>query len=129
MISSQDFVLNSKTISFKSDQYDLSKIKHAKVTINSLKSHILRIICYGLLFFFVVWVVSPDGFGGVLAPIALIVGVLYAVITNRRYELQVEFQHSDETGLQWISVAKTNKPSEKAILDDQVRKLLVHHAS
>jgi hypothetical protein len=127
MISIQDFILSRNTFQFKSDKYDLSKIKSAKITANSLKSHILRIVCYGLLFSSIVWIVCPPGMGQILAPVALIVGLLFALVTSRRYELKVEFQHSDETGLQWITVAKTNKLSEKAILDSQVRDLLVHH--
>jgi hypothetical protein len=56
--------------------------------------------------------------------LALIIGVLLALSTVRKYELQVEFQYADDTGLQWVSMAKTNKPNIKIIFEQQVIQIL-----
>jgi hypothetical protein len=72
----------------------------------------------------VVWTICPEYFGLFTAPIALIIGVLLALSTVRKYELQVEFQYADDTGLQWVSMAKTNKPNIKIIFEQQVIQIL-----
>ena len=46
-----------------------------------------------------------------------------SVNTTRKYELKIEFQHHDDAGLQWISIAKANKQSVKSIFEQQVIKI------
>jgi ABC-type transport system involved in cytochrome bd biosynthesis fused ATPase/permease subunit len=123
MISNKDFMVSSDKFQYKSDEYDLAKIKNARVVQNNLIKHALRVTSYGLLFSSIVWVICPEGFGYILAPIAMILGVLFAVLTSRKYELQVEFQHIDETGLQWVTVAKASKLSEMDVFAKQVSEI------
>ncbi|WP_274024577.1 hypothetical protein [Vibrio parahaemolyticus] len=52
------------------------------------------------------------------------IGALSGLSSARKYELQIEFQHADETGLQWISVAKTNNKNAKNIFEKQVISIL-----
>ncbi len=63
----------------------------------------------------------PAGFGKLTGPFSLIVGMLAALLTIRKYELQIEFKHIDETGLQWVSVAKANNAKAKSLFDEQAR--------
>ena len=124
MITVDNFHINETKVVFKKDEYPLSKIKGARVKINSLKDHVIRIVTISLIVASAVWTVCPEYFGLFTAPIALVVGVVLALSTVRKYELQVEFQHSDDTGLQWVSIAKTNKPSIKSIFEQQATKIL-----
>ena len=124
VITVDNFQINENKVVFKKDEYPLSQIKGARVKINSLKDHAIRVVTISLIVASVVWTVCPAYFGLFTAPIALVVGVVLALSTVRKYELQVEFKHSDDTGLQWVSIAKTNRPSIKTIFDQQVTQIL-----
>ena len=100
MIIADDFHINENKVAFKKDEYPLSKIKGVRVKINSLKDHAMRIATISLIVSSVVWTICPEYFGLFTAPIALTIGVLLALSTVRKYELQIEFQYSDDTGLQ-----------------------------
>ncbi len=124
VITVDNFHINETKVVFKKDEYPLSQIKGARVKINSLKDHAIRIVTISFIVASVVWTVCPEYFGLFTAPIALVVGVVLALSTVRKYELQVEFQYADDTGLQWVSIAKTNKPSIKIIFEQQVTQIL-----
>ncbi len=124
VIIADDFHINENKVAFKKDEYPLSKIKGVRVKINSLKDHAMRIATISLIVSSVVWTICPEYFGLFTAPIALIIGVLLALSTVRKYELQIEFQYADDTGLQWVSMAKTNKPNIKIIFEQQVIQIL-----
>ncbi|ENQ8746674.1 DUF6232 family protein [Vibrio sp. PNB22_3_1] len=124
MIIEDNFKVSNTTFKFKKDEYPLSKIKGVRVKTNTFQDHALRIVCIGLVVASVVWMICPESFGLITAPLALTVGVFSALFSVRKYELQVEFQHIDETGLQWVSVAKTNSKAVKNLFEKQVSKLL-----
>ncbi|WP_104027896.1 hypothetical protein [Vibrio jasicida] len=124
MIIEDNFKVSNTTFKFKKDEYLLSKIKGVRVKTNTFQDHALRIVCIGLVVASVVWMICPESFGLITAPLALTVGVFSALFSVRKYELQVEFQHIDETGLQWVSVAKTNSKAVKNLFEKQVSKLL-----
>ncbi|WP_216655523.1 DUF6232 family protein [Vibrio sp. Vb339] len=107
-----DFSVNEDWLKFKKDEYPLSKIKGVRVKVNTLKDHLARVVMTGLVVSSIVWMIFPEGFGKFTAPFALLLGAIAALVSVRRYELQIEFQHTDETGLQWVSVAKTNSNNE-----------------
>ena len=124
MITADDFYINDNKIVFKEDEYPLARIKGVRVKTNSLTDHAIRIVAFSLMVSSVVWIICPEYFGLITAPIAIVIGVLLALSTARKYELQVEFQHADDTGLQWVSMAKTNKPNIKMIFEKQVMQIL-----
>ncbi|WP_038882265.1 DUF6232 family protein [Vibrio jasicida] len=124
MIIEDNFKVSNTTFKFKKDEYPLSKIKGVRVKTNAFQDHALRIVCIGLVVASVVWMICPESLGLITAPLALTVGVFSALFSVRKYELQVEFQHIDETGLQWVSVAKTNSKAVKNLFEKQVSKLL-----
>ncbi|ELP6741356.1 hypothetical protein WD376_004441 [Vibrio vulnificus] len=124
MIIEENFKVSDTTFTFKKDEYLLSKIKGVRVKTNTFRDHALRIVCIGLVVASVVWMISPESFGLITVPLALTVGMFSALFSVRKYELQVEFQHIDETGLQWVSVSKTNSEAVKKLFEKQVSKLL-----
>jgi ABC-type transport system involved in cytochrome bd biosynthesis fused ATPase/permease subunit len=126
MVSAQDFQITQSHFAFRQDQYQLNKIKRVRVKANTLKDHALRMLCIGLVVSSVVWMVCPESFGMLTAPVAFTAGIITALGSTRKYELQIEFQHIDETGLQWVSVAKSNNQQVKSVFEEQVMKV---HAS
>ncbi|GAM61191.1 hypothetical protein JCM19232_4133 [Vibrio ishigakensis] len=71
------------------------------------------------LYFPVLFGLSAGGFATILAPVAMVVGVIFALFTAKRYEFQVKFAHIDETGEQWVSVAKSNKQADMPYLSNK----------
>lgn len=123
MFKSEFFKIDSQKFHFKNDCYNLSKINNARVVKNSLIKHIFRIICFGLLSTSVLMAITPEGATFILAPIGMIPGVLYALFTSQKYELQIEFRHSDETGFQWVTVTKSGNRCDLDLFNMQVRSL------
>lgn len=121
MISPQDFSIDNQSLTFKEDEYPLAKINRVRVKTNTIKDHLARLLVIGLLVSSIVWAICPAGFGQLTGPFSLIVGMLAALLTIRKYELQIEFKHIDETGLQWVSVAKANNAKAKRLFDEQAR--------
>ncbi|WP_299022781.1 hypothetical protein [uncultured Photobacterium sp.] len=120
MITSNDFQIGGKFLKFKTDEYPMSKIKGARVKVNTFKDHVLKILIVGLLVSSIAWVICPDSIGQFAGLISLIVGMLAGLSIVRKYELQVDFQHSDETGLQWVTIAKSNHQIAKKVFEQQV---------
>lgn len=123
MISAQDFQIKQSQFSFKQDHYLLEKIKGIRVKTNTFKDHALRILCIGTIASSVVWMVCPESLGAFTAPFAFVVGIIAALNSTKKYELQIEFQHVDGTGLQWVSVAKSNSQKVKDVFKEQVIKV------
>ncbi|USD66956.1 hypothetical protein [Vibrio sp. SCSIO 43136] len=118
-----DFEIDGVELRFKKDKYPLKRLRRARVKINHLSDHITKALIVGAIFSSIVWIICPEGFATVTAPAAFIVGVIYTVLSAGKYELQVEFEHVDETGLQWVSVVKSNKNLDKALLDDKAEQI------
>ncbi|MDN3684608.1 hypothetical protein QW180_17710 [Vibrio sinaloensis] len=47
-------------------------------------------------------------------------GFVFAILRCSRYALQVEFRHVDETGLQWVNVAKSYSHQDGELFAKQV---------
>ncbi|PSU35615.1 DUF6232 family protein [Photobacterium lutimaris] len=119
MIVSNDFEVTTSSMRYKKNIYQLKKINRVRVKTNKFKDHILRAVFFGLLISSILWVIAPPTMGLLTAPLVLVGGIVSALASIKRYELQIEFKHTDGTGLQWISVAKTNRHSVKEIFDEK----------
>ncbi|MCQ1060102.1 hypothetical protein ACQKPX_04185 [Photobacterium sp. DNB23_23_1] len=120
MISTDDFEISNTTFRYRRDEFPLSKIKNARLKSNTMKDHSLKLFLMGAIVSSIVWVIFPEGFGRFMAPIAFVLGVIMTIFTIKKYELQVEFEHNDETGVQWVSVAGSSKAESKTIFEKQV---------
>ncbi|MEI8593274.1 hypothetical protein [Photobacterium sp. Hal280] len=123
MANAQDFSICHQYFTYRNDKYRLSRIKNARVKVHTLTDHLLRVLTLGLIASSVIWFIDPEGMALFLAPVGFIAGALGALATARKYELQIEFEHADETGLQWISVVKGNQQTNRAVFSEQVHKL------
>lgn len=128
MFRETDFQLNSKEFTFKKDSYPLSKINNVRVKKLSLLDNLGQILFWLFVFSGAVWIAistlesSPLWFKVLvvsLTAVGAIVGLLYC----SKYALQIEFRHIDETGVQWINVAKSNSESDSKILEQQAAAL------
>ncbi|MBD8511629.1 hypothetical protein KCG43_18785 [Photobacterium sp. WH24] len=123
MASAQDFSISRQYFIYKADEYTLSRIKNARVKVNTLKDHLFRVIIIGMIVSSVIGLMEPAGIAWIFMPFGFITGALSALATARKYELQIEFEHTDETGLQWISVVKGHKQTDMAIFSEQADQL------
>lgn len=126
MLTAADFSFTPTALRVKKDQYPLAKINDARLKTNRLGDHVLRVTLIALLVSSVVWTICPDSFGLVTVPFALLVGALFGLASVRKYELQIEFRHSDETGLQWLSIAKTSNATVKTLFEQQISLIRQH---
>ncbi|NOH99393.1 hypothetical protein [Vibrio sp. 99-70-13A1] len=52
-----------------------------------------------------------------------IVGLIFGLLRCSKYALQIEFRHIDETGVQWVNVAKSYSESDNVLFEQQAAAL------
>ncbi|KXF80554.1 hypothetical protein [Enterovibrio coralii] len=119
-----DFNTDSKVFQFKHDEYALSKIRNARVKKLKLMDNLIYIVFCLLLWSGGIWlaIVQFDVREGWVISLALALTAIggFSIFKTAKYALQLEVEHSDETGLQWVTVVKTSNVGDLAILDKQV---------
>ncbi|MEF1173545.1 hypothetical protein [Vibrio sinaloensis] len=125
MYKSCDFSIDEGQFRFRKDAYPLKRINDIRVKRLTLMDNLAQIVFWVALFSGGLWLAVPDI---MLAPLWLqattgvltLFGFLFAVLRCSRYALQVEFKHVDETGLQWVNVAKSYAHQDEVLFDAQV---------
>ncbi|RTZ17848.1 hypothetical protein EJ063_03420 [Vibrio aquaticus] len=112
MYKESDIRIENGQLHFKKDSYPLSKINDVRVKSLTLLDNLGQIAFWVFLFSGAVWLAIPDirtapTWLQVLAVSLTIVGLAFSLFRCSRYALQVEFRHIDETGVQWVNVAKS----------------------
>jgi len=128
MLKTSDFHIDSTEFRFKNDNYPLSKINQARMKKLTLLDNLGQILFWVALFSGAVWVALPTVAESplwlqILAACLTIVGFVFALFRCAKYALQVEFRHSDGTGDQWITVAKTFSAKDSELLTQQANRL------
>ncbi|MFM2581008.1 hypothetical protein [Vibrio fortis] len=128
MLKTSDFHVDSTEFRFKNDNYPLSKINQARMKKLTLLDNLGQILFWVALFSGAVWVALPTVAESplwlqILAACLTIVGFVFALFRCAKYVLQVEFRHSDGTGDQWITVAKTFSAKDSELLTQQANRL------
>lgn len=128
MYKNSDFKVEATSFHFKQDRYDVSKINDIRIKKLSLLDNLGQIIFWVFLFSGGVWLALTQFEGGplwlqILAGLLTAFGFAVAMFRCARYALQIEFRHIDETGLQWINVARSYSLKDKAIFEEQVARL------
>ncbi|GAB1621902.1 hypothetical protein AAOGI_19520 [Agarivorans albus] len=124
MYKEADFKLSQEAFSFKKDSYPLSKINNARVKKLSLLDNLGQIIFWLFIFSGAVWLAIPSLESSPVWLIILvfsltIIGLVFGLYRCSKYALQIEFRHSDETGVQWINVARSYSKSDYALFEQQ----------
>ncbi|NOH84261.1 hypothetical protein F0249_10595 [Vibrio sp. 03-59-1] len=112
MFQISDFSIVDGRLTVKKDSYALSQIKSVKVVENKVSSHLIKATVTSAIASSILWLFEPFstpwGFSinaGLVALLFTFPVVLFLSIIRSKYQLQVEFEHQDEVGLQWITVA------------------------
>lgn len=119
MFKISDFSIVNGRFTIKKDSYALSQIKSVKVVENKVYSHLIKATVTSVIASSILWLFEPFstpwGFSinaGLVALLFTFPVVLFLSIIRSKYQLQVEFEHQDEVGLQWITVASGRADQE-----------------
>ncbi|HBC3955492.1 hypothetical protein [Vibrio vulnificus] len=119
MYDISDFLIANGRLSIREDSYELSRIKNVKVVENKLRSHVVKASVTSVIASSILWLfepfATPWGFdinAGIVALIITFPVALLLSIFRSRYQLQIEFEHQDEVGLQWVTVASGRAEKE-----------------
>ncbi|MGF1845280.1 hypothetical protein L4C39_19220 [Vibrio clamense] len=119
MFQISDFSIVNGRLTVKKDSYALSQIKSVKVVENKVSSHLIKATVTSAIVSSILWLFEPFstpwGFSinaGLVALLFTFPVVLFLSIVRSKYQLQVEFEHQDEVGLQWITVASGRADQE-----------------
>ena len=122
MASSVLILQSENKLQVNLDTYELSKVIGVRVKALSWKDHLLKMIILGVLASSILFIFIPSenyeyglAYSSYLPLVGFIVGVIFAFITSTKYEFQLNFNYSDETGIQWFTAAKSRKPSDYAL--------------
>ncbi|GAA4882886.1 hypothetical protein [Ferrimonas pelagia] len=101
--------------------YQLRKLEAAEAKINTWKDHLLRTVIMGLLCACVPLALT---FKIQFVPLlCFAVGVGAALLTATHYELRVRFNYGDETGVQWLTIAKGRYAEEHQLFVEKAEQI------
>ncbi|ENM3829491.1 hypothetical protein JMQ76_003596, partial [Vibrio cholerae] len=94
--TANDFQVTASELKVKKESYHLSKIKSIELKRLGFKDNVVKVTTYAILLSAATWAFVPEfGF------FALIIALILALVSMRKYELKVEFKGTDETGDYW----------------------------
>ncbi|WP_217525179.1 hypothetical protein [Vibrio metschnikovii] len=121
---------SNNQLKVNSDAYDLSRIVGVEVKVLTFKDHLLRMLLLGaisssLLFIFIPSEYQEYGlaFASFLPLVAFLFGAFLGFVSSNKYEFRLEFNHLDETGIQWFTAAKSRKASDYVLFKEQEMEL------
>lgn len=107
-------------LKINSDSYDLNRISDVQVKVLTWKDKLINMLLFGLitssiLFYFIPTEAQGKGMTLFLPAVAFLAGMVMAMVTSAKYVFRLEFKHADETGVQWITAAKSRNVREYEI--------------
>ncbi|MFB0583951.1 hypothetical protein ACETWL_07500 [Aeromonas salmonicida] len=107
-------------LKINSDSYDLNRISDVQVKVLTWKDKLINMLLFGLitssiLFYFIPTEAQGKGMTLFLPAVAYLAGMVMAMVTSAKYVFRLEFKHADETGVQWITAAKSRNAREYEI--------------
>ncbi|MGN7509642.1 hypothetical protein [Aeromonas salmonicida] len=107
-------------LKINSDSYNLNRISDVQVKVLTWKDKLINMLLFGLitssiLFYFIPTEAQGKGMTLFLPAVAFLAGMVMAMITSAKYVFRLEFKHADETGVQWITAAKSRNAREYEI--------------
>ncbi|WP_242526695.1 hypothetical protein [Aeromonas jandaei] len=104
-------------LKINTDSYDLNRISDVQVKTLAWRDKLINMLLLGLLtssilFYFIPTEAQGKGMTLFLPVVAFLFGMVIALITSAKYVFRLEFKHADETGVQWITVAKGRSAQE-----------------
>lgn len=125
LLKEDDFKIDQEFFHFRNDKYALWKIKDARVKELSVIDNLLYVFFWILVCSGGVWLGFSQFQTKEVLLLALVLTGLGAISIFKlaKYSLQLEINHADTTGVQWVNVKKTNKEADKRLLEKQVTAL------
>ncbi|MCY9824469.1 hypothetical protein [Aeromonas media] len=120
MVCSISVDKSEEKLKINSDSYDLNRISDVQVKELTWKDKLTNMLLFGLitssiLFYFIPTEAQGKGMTLFLPAVAFLAGMVMAMITSAKYVFRLEFKHADETGVQWITAAKSRNVREYEI--------------
>ncbi|MEZ6964810.1 MULTISPECIES: hypothetical protein [Aeromonas] len=108
---------SERKLKINADSYDVNRISDVQVKVLTWKDNLINMLLLGLitssiLFYFIPPEAQGKGMTLFLPAVAFLVGIVMALITSAKYVFRLEFKNADETGVQWITVAKSRNAQE-----------------
>ncbi|WP_234924540.1 hypothetical protein [Aeromonas enteropelogenes] len=108
---------SERKLKINADSYDVNRISDVQVKVLTWKDNLINMLLLGLitssiLFYFIPPEAQGKGMTLFLPAVAFLVGMVMALITSAKYVFRLEFKNADETGVQWITVAKSRNAQE-----------------
>lgn len=122
------FKIDNDHFQFNNDRYPLSKIHGVRLKKMSLMDNLgfmafWLAVSFGVFGFFAMCFNFSNEFYYSLIALLTVISLGLGLLGSARYALQVEFMHIDETGKQWVNVAKTFSDQERARFEEQANRL------
>ncbi|MGL5812266.1 MAG: hypothetical protein ACRCYW_02895 [Aeromonas sp.] len=121
---------SDRRLQINDDTYDLNKITDVQVKVLGWRDHLLRMVLLGLvtssaLFYFMPSEEQASSLLIVLflPMVAFLAGALMGLLSCAKYEFRIEFAHADETGVQWITVARSRHAVDYGLFKTQAMEL------
>ena len=117
MVCSISVDKSEEKLKINSDSYDLNRISDVQVKVLTWKNKLINMLLFGLitssiLFYFIPTEAQGKGMTLFLPAVAFLAGMVMAMVTSAKYVFRLEFKHVDETGVQWITAAKSRNSQE-----------------
>ncbi|MFQ2224101.1 hypothetical protein ACK32A_14935 [Aeromonas enteropelogenes] len=108
---------SERKLKINADSYDVNRISDVQVKVLTWQDNLINMLLLGLitssiLFYFIPTEAQGKGMTLFLPAVAFLVGMVMALVTSAKYVFRLEFKHADETGVQWITVAKSRSAQE-----------------
>ncbi|CAH1529998.1 conserved hypothetical protein [Vibrio rotiferianus] len=105
----QHFEVNSGKLILNGDEYNLQSIIEIEARHLTAKNHSARALSLAFLFSLVGWAFSPA-----ISAASFVIGVFFALVTAKKYELRALFKSSDDAGNQWGRLSHSSKADDFA---------------
>lgn len=108
---------SERKLKINANSYDVNRISDVQVKVLTWKDNLINMLLLGLitssiLFYFIPPEAQGKGMTLFLPAVAFLVGIVMALVTSAKYVFRLEFKNADETGVQWITVAKSRNAQE-----------------
>ncbi|MEZ6928961.1 hypothetical protein [Aeromonas sp. S16(2024)] len=124
---------SDNTLQVNDDRYDLARIVGVQVRVLGWKDRLKKGLLLGMvtssaLFYFTPSMEQAGNWLIVLflPMVAFLFGGLMGLLSSTKYEFRIEFAHADETGVQWITAAKSRHATDYETFKEQAAELGKH---
>ncbi|MGR5295354.1 hypothetical protein ACPV5U_02735 [Vibrio mediterranei] len=119
MFNHSDFTISDGQLLVKNDRYCLNRIKSVEVVKITLRYHLFKALAFSILASCILWLFDTSDFmldyninlGAVVLVVIFPIAFALSCFSSR-YQLKIEFDHTDEVGVQWVTIANGRSKKE-----------------